>query len=130
VKSASGWMLWNLAAERVRRSLPRERSMFVRYEDFVSRPRDTIRWIVKKTGESGSDDSFIDESTAAVGINHTVSGNPVRFTHDKISIGLDDEWMRKQSIVDRSLSTAMAMPLMRRYGYGVRVPNAAEPRLV
>jgi len=121
-KSAMGWVLWNVAAERVRREVPRERWMFLRYEDFVARPRDTVRWIAQIVGQDGSTDSFIDETTAAVGTNHTVSGNPVRFTHGKITIRLDDEWMRKQSLLDRSVSTALTIPLMRRYGYDIDVP--------
>jgi len=122
VKSASGWVLWNLAAERVRRAVPRGRSMFLRYEDFVVRPRDTIRWIAEVMGEDTSTDSFVDQTTAAIGTNHTVSGNPVRFTHDTITIQLDDEWLRKQSLLDRSISTTLALPFLRRYGYGVGVP--------
>jgi hypothetical protein len=125
-KSTMGWVLWNVAAERVRREVPRERWMFLRYEDFVARPRDAIRWIAQIVGEDGLTDSFIDETTAVVGTNHTVSGNPVRFTRGKITIRLDDEWMRRQSLLDRSVSTALALPLLRRYGYRVGVPAATS----
>jgi hypothetical protein len=122
-KSTMGWVVLNVAAERVQREVPRERWMFLRYEDLVAHPQDVIRWIVQVVGEDGMTDAFIDETTAIVETNHTVSGNPIRFTHGKIEIRLDDEWILKQSLFDRSVSTALALPLMRRYDYGLGVPE-------
>ncbi len=126
VKSTMGWLLWNLAAERIRREVPPDRWMFMRYEDFVARPRDAVRSIVRFVGEDGVTDPFIDEITAVFGANHTVSGNPIRFTDGEIEIRLDDEWMSKQPLMDRSFSTALALPLMLRYGYRVGVPRTTS----
>ena len=50
-------------------------------------------------------------------VSHTVSGNPSRFTRGIIRLSVDDEWIVRQPVRDRILSTTIAAPLMIRYGY-------------
>jgi hypothetical protein len=49
--------------------------------------------------------------------NHTVSGNPSRFTTGAVRIERDDEWIAAQTSEDRWATTALTLPLLLRYGY-------------
>jgi hypothetical protein len=117
VESTRNWLVWNIAAERVREAVPPDRWTFLRYEDFVADPAVAIERIVRFIGEDPEQLPFVDATTARVGGNHTVSGNPARFADDTVTIRDDDEWRRQQSIRDRSIASAVALPRLRRYGY-------------
>jgi hypothetical protein len=118
-KSTRNWVLWNAAAERLRDAVPSDRWLRLRYEDFVARPEDSVREILRFAGQDGADTPFVDPSTARLGGNHTVSGNPARFASGTVTIENDSQWMRDQPAADRLLATALALPLLRRYGYPV-----------
>ena len=60
------------------------------------------------------------ERTALLARNHTVSGNPSRFKTGAVDLREDTEWRARQSRRDRLAVTALAMPLLSRYGYDVR----------
>jgi hypothetical protein len=118
-RSASTWLTLNLAAEAVRRGHPVERSVLVRYEDFVEWPTTTLARIVDLVGEPRARLPVDGGATATLGVNHTVSGNPSRFRTGAVELRVDDEWKTRQAPVDRALVTAMTLPLLARYGYWI-----------
>jgi hypothetical protein len=132
--SAVDWMATNLAAEDVRRRFGRGRSIFVRYEDFVARPKATIDSIVGFLGETPSHDPFLEPRTVDLRANHMVSGNPDRFQQGPIQIRQDASWREGMRPIDRLLVTGMTAPLDLRYGYELlprthdRVAGSAAPR--
>jgi hypothetical protein len=113
------WVIWNVAAERVARAA-RGRTFFLRYEDLVEDPRGALRSIAELVGEADAELPFVDERSVIVEPAHTVSGNPSRFSSGRVDIRGDDEWRREQPVFDRWTATAIAAPLMRRYGYALR----------
>lgn len=66
--------------------------MLLRYEDFVAGPQRTIAAIARMIGEPATDLPFDDERTVRLAPNHTVSGNPSRFTTGSVRIEADDAW--------------------------------------
>ena len=52
---------------------------------------------------------------------HTVSGNPGRFRTGEVALRPDDRWRQEQRIGPRLTVTALALPLLHRYGYPVSV---------
>jgi Sulfotransferase family len=128
------WMATNLAAEDVRRHLGRERSMFLRYEDFMMDPKATVERIESFVGERVGRAPFLDDRTVALGPNHTVSGNPDRFERGAVRLLPDVEWRERLSVSNRRMTTALTLPLLARYGYHVNTrhddrvgaPNARE----
>ena len=110
------WMTLNLTSELVVRR-NQSRSLSLRYEDLVERPRDVLAAIRRLVGEGTAPDSFIDEKTAILERNHTVSGNPDRFFSGRITVRNDERWMREQSAGQRLAVEGLTLPLMRRYGY-------------
>jgi len=125
VDSAVNWVMWNLAAGAVRRRSGKSRSMLLRYEDFVLHPRDAVAAIAKMLGEDGAELPFEGDRTVRLGTNHTVSGNPSRFTTGTVEIRPDEEWISGQRPVDRWVTTALTLPLLPRYRYPL-VPRAAS----
>jgi hypothetical protein len=116
--STIGWARRNLAAEMVTRRFP-NRSLLVRYEDFVQNPAGTIGEIARLVDPSVAELPAIHDHTITLGENHTVAGNPSRFKHGDIELRLDSEWRNGQRRSHRLIATTLALPLIRRYGYGV-----------
>ena len=112
------WTSWNFAAGALwgRR---KGKYMFLRYEDFIANPRKAVQRIIGMLGEKVDRLPFVDDHTVNLGINHTVSGNPDRFQAGPIRLRMDDEWRSKIRPVDRWVATALALPLLRRYGYSI-----------
>jgi hypothetical protein len=128
VSSSLQWIGWNQAARSL---LSREgpgRSLVVRYEDFVAHPRETLVAIAELVGERPAKLPLLDEGTTArLGTNHTVSGNPSRFQNGLVHLRNDDEWAIRQRPLDRALTSAVTLPWLRRYGYPARVGTGADP---
>jgi hypothetical protein len=114
------WTANSLSAEALARLLPADRWLQMCYEDFATNPRRSVAAILALVGEPEVA-PFDDEYTVRLGANHIVAGNPSRFTLGKVTIRSDDEWRTTLPATDRRLVTAATWPLMRHYGYPVRV---------
>jgi hypothetical protein len=122
IHSTARWVYRNAAAEAVMRRVPSDRVLRLRYESFVACPAQTVRSIMRFVNEEGPGPTFGDERTIELGINHTVSGNPSRFRTGTVRIADDGEWRERQRRLRRVVATAVALPLLARYGYALR-PN-------
>jgi hypothetical protein len=118
--SSLHWAVMNFAAEDVCRHYGRERSLYVRYEDFMALPKPTVDRILRLVGERASGTPFLDARTVSIGTHHTVSGNADRFTKGRILIAEDSEWKQRMNPRDRLTATVLTLPLLRRYGYRAR----------
>lgn len=121
IKSLAYWNGINLASEAVRRRQGSDRSLLVRYEDFMADPIAAIQRITNFVGvPSGSVPApFIDEHTVDVGCNHMISGNPTRFQRGKIPLRRDDRWLAEMPTKHRMLANALGLALALRYGYPI-----------
>ena len=81
--------------------------------------------IAALVGEPDARLPFVDEHTAELGTNHTVSGNPGRFRTGPVTLRLDDEWVAHQAARDRWATTALALPMLLRYRYPLRPGHGA-----
>lgn len=61
-------------------------------------------------------DAPVRDAAAADLVNHTVAGNPMRFT-GRLEVKADEEWKHALGARDRRLVTALTWPLLRAYGY-------------
>ena len=123
--STLSWTMWNAAIETLRHSSGHANALLLRYEDFVAHPRAAIERIVQMVGRDGARLPFEDENSVRLAGNHTISGNPSRFSTGAVALKSDDEWKRSQAFKDRVIATALALPLLRRYGYPLR-PKAGS----
>jgi hypothetical protein len=100
--------------------------MRVRYEDLIDDPRGTVRRIVAMVSEPDAELPFQDDRTVRLGANHTVSGNPDRFTTGPVTLRSDDRWREAQRPLDRWETLALTAPLMLRYRYPLRATSASR----
>jgi hypothetical protein len=120
VPSVRNWVKACSGAELLRRYVPRDRWLFVRYEDFVARPEATVDQVLAFV-RVPAPGPFISPDTVQLGMNHTLAGNPNRFHTGPVRIAEDDEWKSRMGRRDRMVITAVALPMLLRYGYPVRV---------
>ena len=119
MESAANWVAWNMLIEGVASSWFDGRSRRLRYEDFVADPRGIAESLLEFTGTRWSSGPFQDSATVRLPANHTVSGNPSRFRTGPVALRCDDDWRTGQPWSPRVVSTAISLPLLRRYGYPV-----------
>ena len=115
-RSTAYWVGFNLASDAIRRRYPHH-SLFLRYEDFILDPSASIERILKLLDEDPSHNP-LHGRTITLNTNHTVTGNPDRFSSGTITVRSQDvDWRKK--LPRQSALTAMflSLPIMRRYGY-------------
>jgi Sulfotransferase family len=115
--SARRWTSNSLGAEVLRRHVPPDRWLRLRYEDFCAAPAQTHRAIMGLLGEEGPS-PFEGPDTVRLSPGHIVAGNPSRFTVGSVRIRVDEEWRRDMSARDQRLVGWSTYPLRLRYGYG------------
>ena len=106
IRSAVYWTIFNLAPLR----FPKDLRTQVSYEDFVARPRETIRAVCEHYSLDFPADDWDDVSTATVEPQHTISGNPSRFRLGATSIREDERWKTEMTPRDRRLVTVCTAP--------------------
>ncbi|MGH3387395.1 MAG: sulfotransferase [Actinomadura sp.] len=116
-RSSGYWTAFNLASELIARGFP-DRCLRVRYEDFVDSPDTVLADVMALAGLEGPPPVNA-QGEAVVGVNHTVTGNPDRLSRGPLRIRPDDAWRSGLPKRDALVATALALPLLRRYGYRV-----------
>ena len=114
------WDLLNLGSELLRKKDGGASFLRLRYEDFVASPRASVQEICDLVAETEADLPFVDERTVVLTTNHTIAGNPSRFATGELVLRDTAEWRARQNAYSRWVATAVALPLLHRYGYGIR----------
>ena len=121
VKSAGLWNLQNAALHLLAaRGVP---TLRVRYEDLVVEPDSILSEIEEFAGIRSltTGRSFLrkdgEMTLARLGLTHSASGNPMRFTTGDITIRADERWRTAMPVGQRRTVTALTLPLLARYGY-------------
>ncbi|GAW94025.1 sulfotransferase [Calderihabitans maritimus] len=116
LRSAWEWNLSNALVELLGAAAPHY--TVVHYEDLTGWPRRTLRELFTRLGmEPPELGFFTDDQTINLDVDHTVSGNPIRFKHGVIQVHPDMEWKQKMPAHKRVAVTALTWPLLIRYGY-------------
>lgn len=115
--SAGSWLARNLVTELARWRRPAVPWLRVRYEDFVADPAGTMREILAFAGLPGADVPVTGRSTVRLEPTHGIAGNASKFQRGDVQLRLDDEWQHRLRSADRIATTAIAWPLLARYGY-------------
>lgn len=114
------WDLLNLGSEGLLRTVGTGRGMTMRYEDFIAEPQHHVEQVAQLLGETSWRSPFLDDHTVVLRPNHTIAGNPSRFATGTLVLEDRAEWTVKQARFDRWVSTAVALPFLRHYGYPVK----------
>lgn len=115
--TTAGWIYRNLMLKRLWHSDDR---LIVGYERFAANPRLAIEEILRFADHPVGDLSFIHGSAMDLATEHSVSGNPVRFSKGSIDIVVDDEWRTDLSNWTKLWVGAATAPLRASYGRKTR----------
>lgn len=133
--STAYWHGFNVASQAITRRHP-ERSLFLRYEEFAADPAGTIDALLRLCGADPAGNPMRGRAIE-LHTNHTVTGNPDRFSTGATVIrDRDDSWRTGLPLPARLTAATLSWPLFRRYGYryggtllaGSRRAGAAAPR--
>ncbi|GLW27419.1 sulfotransferase [Actinoplanes regularis] len=124
--STMHWLVRNTLVERLAGAYG-GRYRLLRYEDFVAAPRRAVESLLDFAGMQVAGGPFVDESTVCLEANHTIAGNPGRFRTGEVALRLDDRWREEQTAGPRLTATALALPLLHRYGYRTRTSRPNRP---
>lgn len=100
-KSAVEWHVLNALVQSLKYA--NANYILIRYEDLVSNPHELLTQIAIFVGERQYNINFCNNQTVKLGMDHTVSGNPMRFQQGSIEVRSDTEWeenmTQKQNIL-------------------------------
>jgi len=123
VRGSLRWVAKHLANEALLRRAGPDRSLAIRYEDLVTDPRTAVEAVAKLAGMPAPAERLAPGVPIPVPEVHGPEGSRRRrFEAPEIVVELDARWHRELAPVDRWLVTVLTYPLLRRYGYPVRVP--------
>lgn len=125
IQSTLDWMLWNGTAEILwsRRS---PRYLRVRYEDLVDDPPAVLQAIATLLDEPAPTTELVRSGFADLRPTHSVAGNPGRMQTGRLAIRPDSAWVEGLEKRHRQLVTALAGPMIRHYGYPLRLGSSGH----
>ncbi len=107
------WMECNLAFDVLRLRTPTAR---MRYEALAAQPAAEVARAMHALGEEVDVSALADGSVEVAG-QHSVRGNPMRFSHGRQRVRADEAWRRDMAGPVRRTVLALTWPLLWRYGY-------------
>jgi hypothetical protein len=114
-RSALAWDVYNLLFHVL--GLIGTRTRTLRYEDLVAQPEQEVERIAADDGLAGADLTFIEAGAVALGVDHTVAGNPIRLQGGRVNLRADEAWRREMSPAARRTVEVLSGPLLLAYGY-------------
>jgi hypothetical protein len=118
VVSSTYFDVSNIAAELIWARSP-DHYLFLRYEDFLKSPEESIRMIGGFVGEDIDPGLIINDGQLMLGQSHTAWGNPNRFEHGSMRLKTDEAWRSAMPRQRQLAVTALTLPLMRHYRYPI-----------
>lgn len=109
------WVKANLLSSRVRRQLPANRSICVRYEDFVTDSRSVLRRIGDMLQMEYDEIASALENGRPLERGHIASGNRMRM--NEVTLKPDFAWTDHLPNRSQALSWALTQFQLRRFGY-------------
>lgn len=111
LRSTVVWQVYNAVIASVdRRVVGSSHYLRVNYEDFASRPAETLDRVFALLDEPTPDPPLVKDSRVELSATHTAGGNPDRFRSGTTVIRADDAWRTSMSRPRQLAVGAMAMP--------------------
>lgn len=95
-------------------------TMIVKYEQLVADPRTMLERVLRFAGldpDPAALDFIGADGSVRLDRQHTVAGNPMRFTVGRLDVRLDDTWQHRMPSGRRRLVSLLSAPMRYRYGY-------------
>jgi hypothetical protein len=90
----------------------------MRYEALVRQPQRELGEMLDRLDPGDHDLAFLDSGEVEVAATeHSVRGNPMRFSHGRQKLRVDDAWRSQMTRGARRVVTLVTWPLLLGYGY-------------
>ena len=110
-RNATYWSYSNFLAGRSRRL--HQNYIFLRYEDFIRRPTESLRKICNVLGKEQADLSFLKNHRVTLDRpNHILKGNPSRFAAGPLDLRADEEWKSAMPSTQKLAVSLITAPLL------------------
>ena len=118
--STEWWLIHNGGIAGVRRlGVPVAR---MRYEDLVADPANVVERVWNELALPGTGELSIEGANIIeLSGTHSVAGNPMRFRIGSTELRPDRAWVSGLSRRDKTIVTMLSWPLLRAYGYPLKV---------
>lgn len=113
-RSVAMWWAENVGAQQLESD---EHYYRMRYEDFVSKPEVELLNAIHMIERDCEVLPFVRGTNVSLKQNHTISGNPVRFSRGDVALRIDDEWRLKMRPSQKAFITGLTIPLLLQYHY-------------
>lgn len=113
-KTALQWNMMNFAMDSLAKN---GNYTLVRYEHFMDNPVEVVEQVLADMSVNDKDLSFIDDKKITLGVDHTVSGNPMRFKVGEIELRVDDKWKEELSKKNQNIVSVLSRKRLKQYGY-------------
>ncbi len=118
VSASREWVQVNGRIWRLVSDLPKSNWLHIRYEDMCSHPDETMKSLFEFIGLDSFDVSGVPSGPeGGADHGHTVGGNRIRFSNEKLNIREDRAWREKLTAEELDLIVKIAGPLARDLGY-------------
>ena len=123
------WAVANLVTEMLRRQLPRDKSIRLRYEDLMAQPQIELKRIGDLVGLGMESPAAALAAGQPMTIGHTIAGNRVRMS-GSVQLHPDVEWIEKLTWGEQAACWSLVGWLMKAYGYRWRatLPESSVQR--
>ena len=109
------WCFDNISAELL--GFQCKRYLRIRYEDFIQSPVVIIKKILSFIEEPQMPMPVFEGSRINLDVQHSLSGNPVRFKRGEHIIKSDYNWEKNLSLITQKAVVCISWPFLLRYGY-------------
>jgi hypothetical protein len=117
-RAAIDWARSNVAIEAAH--LAGIASTRLRYEALVRAAPHELARLRSALGLTAAQAALLAAPVVEVGVQHTVAGNPARFSGGQVRLRPDEEWKSAMTARDRRMVAALTLPLLTAYGYRLR----------
>jgi hypothetical protein len=115
-RTAAEWTSFNAAFTAAPAlGIPLQR---IKYEDFIAQPDRAVRRLVGFAAGPGIEvPDIFGPGTVRLAADHSMAGNPIRFTSGEVALRADEEWRSAMPAGQRRAMTLITAPWLLRYGY-------------
>lgn len=115
VHASAIWLTWNFAIHQFWKDSPKY--MFLRYEDFIAKPKENVQGILDLLEVLPENSPFIEDNLVNLQPCHTTWGNPDRLKNGQVRLHADVEWKARMKKSDKFISTVITWPFLWKYRY-------------
>jgi hypothetical protein len=125
--AAGRWLAWNAAIESVTKPAFDPLFLTLRYEDLCTDPAGSVAGVYELIGRSDVKPAAEADGEVELTPGHAIAGDPRLAARGRIRIEATSRWDTEMGAAAKAAVTAIALPMLGRYGYAVGADGRRGP---